>query len=354
MRRLVAALALLLGLAAPSAALIGLPADKGLPVVVRAGVAFAEIGGFDETAGTFQATVDIRLVWRDLRLRLGEDRALDPPLVYHGAAAKERLQGLWTPPVVIANAAGAVEEIDIALRTYPDGKAELMMRKRVTFATPFDVARFPFDRQALQVELVVRDEPMSNVVLQTHQDDIDFSRVGAGASLDGWELGAVSLRAVALEGWYGATHARLIAALPVKRAVGGQVATIFIPLFASLLIPLLTIWLNRLDDGVFQVETFELVNLIIGGLFAVIALNFTINADYGVLASGDNAVSRLFALNYITLGVALVINIVFYRYKVIEGLFGRYVQEQVFLGLAWAVPAVVLTIAGAIVLAAMA
>ena len=39
----------------------------------------------------------------------------------------------------------------------------------------------------------------------------------------------------------------------------------------AFLIPLLGIWLNRVEDGVFQIETFEFVNLIVGGLFAVIA-----------------------------------------------------------------------------------
>ncbi len=132
------------------------------------------------------------------------------------------------------------------------------------------------------------------------------------------------------------------------------IAAIFIPLFASLLIPMLSIWLNRVDDGKFQIETFELVNIIIGGLFAVIALNFTIYSTYEVLGSADNPVSRLFALNYITLGIGLLVNVLLFRYGVIERLFGRYVQEQLYLVLAWAIPVVVLTAAGAVILVAIA
>lgn len=354
MRRL-AALAAFCGLlTGTAAAQIGLPADKGLPVVVRAGIAFADVASFDENAGTFEATVDVRVVWEDLRLRLRPENALDPPLVYRGDAATERLLGLWTPPVVLANQVGEASHREIALRTYPDGRAELMMRTTAVFSTPFEVARFPFDRQKLQVELAIRDEPASSVALQAHQADLDFSRVAADAALDGWTLGQVDVVSDPMSGWYGASHARLVASLSATREPGGQVAAILIPLFASLLIPLLAIWLNRVEDGVFQVETFELVNLIIGGLFAVIALNFTINADYGVLATGGNAVNRLFTLNYLTLGAALAINILFFRYRVFEGLFGRYVQEQLYLALTWAVPAIVLTSAAAILLAAMA
>ena len=102
------------------------------------------------------------------------------------------------------------------------------------------------------------------------------------------------------------------------------------------------------------VGSYLLVNIIIGGLFAVIALNFTIYSTYEMLGSADNPVSRLFALNYITLGIGLLVNVVMFRYGVIERLFGRYVQEQLYLVLAWAIPVTVLTAAGAVILVAIA
>jgi len=163
----------------------------------------------------------------------------------------------------------------------------------------------------------------------------------------------VSLRSEPLAGWYGGSHARVLASLEVARQPGTILASVFIPLFASLLIPLLAIWLNRVEDGRFRIETFELVNVIIGGLFAVIALNFTVNSAYQVLGTGDNPVSRLFALNYVTLGLCLLVNILIFRFGVVERLFGRYVQEQVYLVLIWAIPVLVLTMASAVVLVAI-
>ncbi|BCW87889.1 Proton-gated ion channel [Alphaproteobacteria bacterium SO-S41] len=357
MRRTLSVLALvwlaLTAFALPAAAQIGLPADKGLPVVVRIGTTFVELQSFDQDAGTFTATVDVRVIWEDLRLRMTPDHALDPPLIYRGTDATDRLQGLWTPPIELINQVGDAAHTEIALRTYPDGRAELMQRTTATFSTPFDVTRFPFDRQKLQVEIATRLEPASNVVLQTRQDDLDFSRAASGAELEGWTLGLVDMRSVPLPGWYGASHSRIVASLAITRNPANLIAAMFIPLFASLLIPMLTIWLNRIEDGVFQIETFELVNLIIGGLFAVIALNFTVNADYAVLSAGDNSVSQLFALNYVTLGICLLVNILFYRYRVFETTLGRYGQEQLFLVLAWAIPVIVLTAAVAIVAVAL-
>ena len=56
------------------------------------------------------------------------------------------------------------------------------------------------------------------------------------------------------------------------------------------------------------------------------------------MATGDNTVTRLFALNYVALGVGLAIVVLLYRYHLPMRLFGRYIQEQMFSYLSWAVP----------------
>ncbi|HTO33165.1 MAG TPA: hypothetical protein VL202_18615 [Pararhizobium sp.] len=132
------------------------------------------------------------------------------------------------------------------------------------------------------------------------QSDIDCSRPSVNADLAGWSIGLVDLRNIPQSGWYNSTHAQVTASLDITRQPGVVVASIFIPLFAPLLIPLLAIWLNHMEDGVFQVDTHEMVNIIIGCLFAVIALNFAVYSTYVVLSSGDNTVNRLLALNYLT------------------------------------------------------
>ena len=331
-----------------------LPTERGLPIRVKAAVAFIEIGSFNENAGTFKATVDVRLRWEDLRLRRPAVEATDPPRVYRGAATQAQLAKIWVPHAELANQRGKATYTADGLRIYPDGRLELIKRTSAEFNTAFDVERFPFDRQNLRIDVVIRDQTSDAVFLEFEQDDLDFSRAAATASLDGWDLGPVTLRSEPQSGWYGGSHARVLASLQISRQSAAVAAAIFVPLFASLLIPLLGIWLNRAVDGQFQIETFEFVNLIVGGLFAVIALNFTINSMYQVLNTGDNPVTRLFTLNYITLGASLMVNILLYRFGVVERLWGRYVQEQLYLYLMWAIPVLVLTMAAAIVLVAIA
>ena len=331
-----------------------MPMEKGSPLVVKVGVAFVDLESFDENAGTFKGTVDVRLRWEVPSLRRPAEEQTDPPKIYRGDDAKAQLATIWVPAIEIANEKGDPTYSNLGLRVFPSGDVEMIKRVTGEFATPYEVSRFPFDRQKLQIEAAIRNQTSDQVMLQYDQDDLDFSQADPDASLTGWSVKTVALTSQPLKGWYGAMHTRAIASLTIARMPGSVLASIFIPLFASLLIPLLAIWLNHMEDGKFGIETFELVNLIIGGLFAVIALNFTVNQAYQVLSTGDNPVNRLFALNYITLGLSLLINVVFYRFNVVEKLFGRWAQEQTYIYLTWAIPVLVLTMASAIVLVAMA
>lgn len=329
-----------------------LPKDNGLPVNVEAGVAFVDVLGFDENAGTFRATIDLRLRWNDPRLREAGANASTPPQTFTDKAADAKMRDIWIAPVVVANQRGAAAASSYGLRIYPTGAVELIHRLTADFDVGVDVGKFPFDRQHLTIEAKVDGLPLSLVALRFGQPELDFSRASRDARIPGWSIGLVDLRSAPALGWYNVPQARVVASLEVTRQPGLIVASIFIPLLASLLIPLLAMWLNRIEDGVFQVDTFELVNIIIGGLFAVIALNFTVYSSYVVLSNGDNTVNRLFALNYLALAVALVVNICFARFNIVAGFFGPWVQEQAYYVLMWLIPIVVMVLAATFLLAA--
>lgn len=337
---------------AAKAAETPLPKDNGLPVNVEVGVAFVDLHGFDENAGTFRATVDLRLRWNDSRLRDPSANSSTPPKTFTDKAADDKMRDIWIAPLIIANQRGAAAASSYALRLYATGAVELIHRMTAEFEASVDVGKFPFDRQLLTIEAKVDGLPLGLVALRFGQPELDFSRAARETRIPGWSIGLVDLRSAPALGWYNVPQARIIASLEVARQPGLIAASIFIPLLASLLIPLLAMWLNRIENSVFQVDTFELVNIIIGGLFAVIALNFTVYSTYVVLADGDNTVNRLFALNYLALAIALVVNIGFARFNVVAGLFGPWVQEQAYYALMWLIPIIVMVLAAAFLLAA--
>jgi hypothetical protein len=213
-----------------------------------------------------------------------------------------------------------------------------MQRTEAQFNTKIDPGDFPFDKQVLGVEATLRKETNGEASLVYLQADIDFSSAAQTISIDGWQPRLVNIKRTVQSGWYGTVHSGVIIGLEIVRQPSSAIMAIFVPLFATLLIPLLAIWMNYTERGKFEIEAFELANMIVGGLFAVIALNFTVNSGYKSIAIGDNTATRFFALNYVALALSLAVVVLFYRFNFLLRLFGRYVQEQAFEYLLWAVP----------------
>jgi hypothetical protein len=330
------------------------PDELGLPLEVHVGVAFLELRGVDENEGTFDATFDTRITWVDRSLAYPAEAHPAGWLSFRDEEADAHLAQMWEPHLRFANMAGEPAYSARGLRIGPRGEVELLVRTTATFHGTFDVERFPFDRQGLVVEIVADRAPRELVSLVFRQADLDYTRVARGAEADGWHARSVDLSRHQVAGWHGEMHDAVHATLTVDRDAAVTAAPIFIPLLASLLIPLLAIWLNKLEEGEFKIEAFELANVIVGGLFAVIALNFTVSSELGTLASGDNTVSRLFSLNYLTLATALVVNLLVFRYRLLRSRFGPFVEEEAFRFITWAVPTFAFATALAFVLVAYA
>lgn len=334
--------------------LSSLPQGRGLPVVVRAGLSFIELKGINENEETFTATVDTRLRWQDLRLAYPAEQAAAGYQEFLDGEVEKKLAQIWHPNVEFSNLKAAPTFQKRNLRISPDGRVELMQRTTAAFETGYSLENFPFDRQKLGVEMISRSEPLERLVMDYRQDELEFSNTQHGVTLDGWSVGLVELSKDAVNAWRGEENTRVKAALVVKREQKSLLATIFVPLFASLLIPLLVLWLNRIDEnGEFAVDAFELTNISIGGLFAVVALNFTVNSSFVKLATGDNPVMRLFGLNYFLLAVSFAVGILLYRYSGVKRLFGTHVQQEFYSYINWAIPVLVFGTATAMVLMAV-
>ncbi len=324
-------------------------------MAVRAAVYFLHVESFDDNEGLFEATTDVRLTWEDPRLRYPASEGLNGYKEFRISAAEAELSRIWSPTVRYVNRVGEPSLEERRLRILPDGTVEVIVRSTAVYKTRVDVARFPFDQQALQVEIAVYEQTVEAVNLIYRSEDVTFTRAARDLDMAGWTAGLVNLRRDVIKGWNGDRYATVIAALDVKRITGGTVSTIFIPLFASLLIPFMATWMNKAEeDGSFEVEAFELANVVIGGLFAVIALSFSISSAYPAIAAEDNTVTRLIALNYVALAVGLIITVALYRYRLPARWFGPYVQQEAFQFLSWAVPFLFVATGLALVMASAA
>ena len=332
-----------------------LPMGRGLPIDVYAGIAFASINSIQENDSSVEATVDTRLTWIDRRLSYEKSKAIIGFIEFKDEAADKRLAEIWHPKVEFANSRGAPSLEDRSLRIYPDGSVDLIMRERGKFSADFSMQNFPFDKQILSVDLISRSEPSTKVLLNFTESQLNFSNSIHPPESSGWDFRRVSLKKGHISGLRDTQYSVLTASLQIKRQVFSAISTIILPLVCCLLIPLLVLWVNTLNDDEhlgFGEPNSQLASFAMTGIFAVVALNFTVGSSYVQLIQGDNPVIRLFALNYFMLALSIVISVALYRYHVIKRLYGRYVQAEVFHVLCWSIPILCFGVAAAILFSA--
>lgn len=334
-----------------------IPMDLGLPVQVTTGINFLKIDSVSENDGTFEGTVDINLVWVDHRLKYDKSEAPVGYIAYRNDAATQKLDEIWRPKSEIENIIGEPTSEIKDVRIYPNGTVNYLRRVKGKFSTDFDLASFPYDKQKLSIALISRTEPSNRVVFDFTENDLKYSNSSVIPDLTGWDFNRVTLSRDTIEGLRGTKYPRLIASLNVTRQPFGPTASILMPLLACLLIPFLVLWLNTLNheekEG-FGMSNTEIAAFPMGGLFAVVALNFTVNTSYVALGQIDNPVMELFGLNYLLVAFSILVSTFLYRYYVVRRLYGTYVQNEFFHVLCWATPVLSLGVSAAIIAQAMA
>lgn len=327
-----------------------IPAAKNSPMIVRTALAFVAVDEFDEQSETFHATVDLRLTWVDASQKY-QARAGKKTKEYADWAAGQQMLGLWMPRVRLGNVAGRPRYLSRLMTISPDGTVEVLTRLSGDFKAPVDIARYPFDRQDLPLEIQAYGDGVKSLQLIYRDPDSAFSAILPAAALDGWQFERVSLVDGLVQGWGEHRFSQITAKLTVGRASIEAITALCLPLLASLLIPFLVIWLNRSDEGEFEVEAFELANVVIGGLFAVIALSITLSSSYPALVVQNNVVSHLLTLNYVSLAFGIFVVLFLYQFRCIGQWFGATAQRLVHLGLCWVYPIVTVILAGLILTA---
>ena len=99
---------------------------------------------------SFDAEMYIDLSWRDPGLAFSSDTG--SARVFQEEEAAEKLSEIWSPDPEIQNEIEQRETESIELRILPDGTVEYEERFGAVVHAEFDLARFPFDDQILELE----------------------------------------------------------------------------------------------------------------------------------------------------------------------------------------------------------
>lgn len=265
------------------------------PVPVYAGFYLLNLNGVAEREETFDADIYLSFRWQDSRLAFEgtEDRR------FLEEAAVEKLETIWWPEIELINTSEPAIT-NRALDISPDGTVRYLLGVSAKFRTDFDLHRFPFDRQTLEVrvesflwnseQMVFRPEP--------HRLGHSREQTFEGLAVTGVDA---ELRANELEGWE-SSFSEFVAKIETRRRANFYVWTVFAPVILIFLIScaIFAISIDNFHDR---------IAIALAAILACIATQFAISFNLPQI-SYLTIVDRLFLATYACIALGVLISTV--------------------------------------------
>jgi hypothetical protein len=242
------------------------PTGGRTPVQVAVGLYITNLVAIDETRESFEVGGYLTARWLDARLALSKDKA-DAP-----ASRNFRPEDIWTPAVEAANSISHRTN-QYFLSADRNGVVTYIERFEAVLSSDYDLRKFPFDTQQLQVEI----QPFLSAASEIRFAPEPLASTGISpeqhTDLAAWQFKNLQYSAekVAHVPSFPAGNEALFQ-LKVTRRGGFYIWKAFVPLLLMTLIPAVVFWID--------VSQFDWVLKIpMTMLLAMVALEFTIARD---------------------------------------------------------------------------
>lgn len=147
-----------------SEAMLMLPPSEG-PVEVRMEFDLQDIHTIDDETETFCFSGMLTLRWQDSRLVFNPKESGCPEKIYNGTFQFNKISPSWFPQLMPINTAGRYDSHGVVMRVKPDGSCLQAQMITIDARTRFDLRKFPFDAQQLEVHFGVLGFDKNEVVL---------------------------------------------------------------------------------------------------------------------------------------------------------------------------------------------
>lgn len=128
------------------------PPNTEGPVIADMGLYIEEIPAIHEIDNSFTVEGLMDIVWCDPRLQY-EDKGQGAFEIFLEEDAHEKLNHIWWPDLTFANEVSSRDTADMELIVHENGTLEYREKFTVTLEGKFDLAKFPFDKQTLEIEV---------------------------------------------------------------------------------------------------------------------------------------------------------------------------------------------------------
>ncbi len=309
---------------------IALPNNVTMPIKVGVSLIVNKLQQINEQAGTFTAEVDLHYHWRDPRQAFDKAAVGMDRQEYNNEEALKKLAAIWTPGLRISNMAAKPHREEHGLWIFSDGTVHHIYRLTAVFETRYNLKAFPFDAQALSINLSAPLYSIAKVELINNQTDLKQSGIRQNCVYQGWELVDVSFKSNQTRAWNGSLGSELTAQVNVERDFAGHIFVVFLPMFVLITLPLL-----YLQDS--SISYRQRLGALSGNMLAFITLYFTSGLRYPVLDI-NSSVLQLFRVGFAYFFALLFLVAAIYNPSFAERVFNKDWLIEIKDVLRWGIP----------------
>ena len=218
------------------------PPNPSGPTIVGVGFFVNDIRGIDPVRDEFQFRGYVHALWCDPRLAFDPAITGREELVFTGDRVDEEFNRMWFASGYPVNKVGELSFSERVLKIRHDGTVQQSINISLPLATQYDLRRFPFDRQTLELQLESylwnRDQ------LQFIHDET-ISGFSDGISMPEWNIEAVSGHVSEVAVVRSDTpFSRYLLEIEISRRPGFYLWKVFLPLIVIVALSWSVFWMT--------------------------------------------------------------------------------------------------------------
>jgi hypothetical protein len=218
------------------------PPNPDGPTTVGVGFYVNDIRGIDVVQNEFEFRGYIRVLWCDPRLSFDPQVEGRSERIYLGEDAERERTRIWFPAGYPVNRVGELIASERILRIRHDGTVEQSINVSVLLSNQYDLRRFPFDRQIL--ELQVESFAWDRDHLQFVHDET-IGGFSEGISIPEWNIATIAGGEKEVRVMRSDTpFARYVLEIEITRKPGFYLWKVFLPLILIVALSWSVFWMT--------------------------------------------------------------------------------------------------------------
>ncbi len=287
------------------ATLASVPPNPDGPTRVGAALFVTELREIDAVRDDYAFRGYLRATWCDPRLAFDPDAEGTRERVTMGAEAEREVARIWFPAGFPVNRVGGLDISERVLRIRYDGTVQHDLNVSLRVAADFDLRRFPFDRQLLELEIESFRWTEESLVWVPDEAGTGFSE---DFEIPEWRIARVGSRVETARALRSSDpFSRFVFEIEVEREAGFYVWKVMLPLIIIVGLSWSVFWMT-------EERVAGRSRITATGVLTIVAYQFVVAEELPRIAY-LTLLDKMMILSFVLLAVTVVESLVIARYQ---------------------------------------